>query len=275
MIHLPFRLEQPHGTIRGDVRIPEGPPPRSAVVVVHGFKGYKDWAFFPWLADGLAAERHAVVTFNMTGSGIGIDPHAFTELEAFAANTYSRELLDLGAVVQAVRRTLLPRPPIRLGILGHSRGGADAILHCANDPGVDALVTWSAVANLDRWDEDTRREWREAGRIYVLNTRTGQQMPLDVSLLEDLEARREALSVETAASRVSAPWLILHGTADETVYAREARRLSRACPEARLRLVEGAGHTFGAGHPFVGPESPLRTAMDATLDHFRSHLRPD
>ncbi|HSG49544.1 MAG TPA: alpha/beta fold hydrolase [Longimicrobiales bacterium] len=275
MIHLPFRLEQPHGTIRGDVRIPEGPPPRSAVVVVHGFKGYKDWAFFPWVADRLAADRHAVVSFNMTGSGIGTDPHAFTELEAFAANTYSRELLDLGAVVTAVRSTLLPRPPVRLGILGHSRGGADAVLHAANDPGVDALVTWSAVAKLHRWDEETRREWREAGRIYVLNTRTGQQMPLDVALLEDLEARGEALSVEGAAGRVTAPWLILHGTEDETVDVKEARRLAGACPGARLRLVEAAGHTFGAGHPFAGPGEALRTAMDATLVHFRRHLGPD
>jgi len=275
VIHLPFRLEQPHGTIRGDVRIPDGPPPRTAVVVVHGFKGYKDWAFFPWVADRLAADRHAVVSFNMTGSGIGLDPHAFTELDAFAANTYSRELADLGAVVAAVRRTLLPRPPDRLGILGHSRGGAEAILHTAHDPDVDALVTWSAVARLDRWSEETRREWREGGRIYVLNTRTGQQMPLDVTLLEDLEARGEDLSVERAAERLEAPWLILHGSADETVAAEEAARLARARTDARLILVEGAGHTFGAGHPFSGPGRGLQTAMTATLAHFRAHLRPD
>lgn len=274
MIHRPFRLEQPHGTIRGDVRIPDGPPPRTAVVVVHGFKGYKDWAFFPWVADRLAADGHAVVSFNMTGSGIGSDPHAFTELDAFAANTYSREVADLCEVVAAARNALLPRPPGRLGILGHSRGGADAILHAADDPGVDALVTWSAVARLNRWTEETRREWREARRIYVLNSRTGQQMPLDVTLLEDLEVRGEALSVERAAGRVEAPWLILHGSDDETVSVEEAMRLARARPGARLRLVEGAGHTFGAAHPFSGPGGALRTVMTATLEHFRAHLRP-
>lgn len=275
MIHLPLRLSQPHGRIRGDVRIPEGPPPRTAVVVVHGFKGYKDWAFFPWVAETLVADGHAVVSFNMTGSGIGTDPHAFTELEAFAANTYSRELADLGAVMEVVRSQLLPRPPMRVGLLGHSRGGAMAILHAASGKGISALVTWAAVAELDRWNAETRREWRDAGRIFVLNSRTGQQMPLDVSLMEDLEARREELSVEGAAARVEAPWLIVHGTADETVAVAEASRLARGCPGARLHLVEGAGHTFGASHPFPGPGAHLTEAMDATRRHLRDHLRPD
>lgn len=275
MIHRPFRLEQPHGTIAGDVRIPDGPPPRTAVVVVHGFKGFKDWGFFPWAASTLTADRHAVVTFNMTGSGIGSRPEEFTELEAFAANTYSRELSDLGAVVDAVCGDLLPRRPDRVGILGHSRGGAVSILHAAERPGVAALVTWAAVANLDRWTEDTRREWRESGRIYVLNGRTGQQMPLDVGLLDDFEANREALDVVAAGSRIGSPWLIAHGTSDETVDAADSRRLARSCATARLHLVDGSGHTFGAAHPFTGAGPALRGLMAATRKHFRLHLSPD
>lgn len=276
MIHTPFRLQQPHGVIRGEVRLPEGPPPRTAVVVVHGFKGYKDWAFFPWLAERLVGSRHAVVTFNLTGSGIGSgDPHAFSDLEAFAENTYSRELADVGAVMEAVRGGLVPRVPDRIGLVGHSRGGADAILHAASDPHVEALVTWAAVHDLDRWSDETRRTWREQGRIFVLNARTGQQMPLGLELLEDFEARREALDVTSAAARVGAPWLIVHGTDDETVAPEAARILARANPGARLHLVEGAGHTFGAVHPFAGPGAPLESAMTATLRHLREHLRPD
>ncbi|MDT8340115.1 MAG: alpha/beta fold hydrolase [Longimicrobiales bacterium] len=275
MIRRRFTLQQPHGLIRGDVRVPDGPPPRSAVVVVHGFKGYKDWAFFPWVAEALAGDRHAVVTFNMTGSGIGADPHAFTELEAFAANTYTRELADLGAVLGALREGRLGRVPERIGILGHSRGGADAVLHTAGDPGVAALVTWAAVANVDRWDPETRQEWRASGRIYVLNARTGQQMPLDVTLLDDVEGRGEALDPSAAAARVSAPWLIVHGTGDETVDVSEGERLARAAPGARFLPVPGAGHTFGASHPFPGPGPELDAAMDATRAHFRTHLAPD
>lgn len=275
MILRPFRLEQPHGVIRGDLRIPEGPPPRTAVVVVHGFKGYKDWAFFPWVAEQLAGDRHAVVTFNLTGSGIGEgDAHAFSDLDAFQANTYSRELLDVAAVLEAVRGGLLPRPVQRVGLLGHSRGGADAILHAASDGGLHALVTWSAVADLDRWSAETRETWRKEGRIFVLNTRTGQQMPLGLGLLEDFEANRERLDVEAAAGRVAAPWLIVHGTGDETVDPQAARALARQAPEARLRLVDRAGHTFGATHPFPGPNPLLEAVLEATRRHFRAHLDP-
>lgn len=275
MIRKEFTLEQPHGLIRGTVRIPDGPPPRTAVVIMHGFKGYRDWAFFPWAAEQLAADRHAVVTFNLTGSGIGADPHVFSELEAFAANTFSREQEDLARVLAGVRDGLLPRRPDRIGLLGHSRGGAGVVLRAADDPGVDALVTWAAVAELDRWSDEARAEWRDRGRIFVLNGRTGQQMPLDVTLLEDLEGNREALDVAAAAARIRVPWLIVHGTEDETVDVSEARLLARACPGSRLFLVEGAGHTFGASHPFPGSNPLLDAAMDPTRRHFRTHLAPD
>lgn len=292
MIHRAFRLEQPHGVIRGEFRAPEGPPARTAVVVVHGFKGYKDWAFFPWLAGQLVADGHAVVTFNLTGSGIGArDPHAFTELEAFAANTYSRELADVNAVLREVRGGLLPRAPERLGLLGHSRGGADAILAAAGRRGeeasagrdaddagpeaVDALVTWAALAELDRWNPETRRTWREEGCIHVLNSRTGQQMPMDVGLLDDFEAHRARLDVLAAAGDVAVPWLIVHGTSDDTVSAEHARKLAGAASRARLELVDGGGHTFGAVHPFQGSNPFLDRALLVTRRHFRQVLRPD
>lgn len=270
-----FSLSQPHGRIQGTVRIPEGPPPRTGVVLVHGFKGYKDWGFFPWVAERLVADRHAVVTFNLTGSGIGEDPHTFSDLDAFEANTYTREQRDIARVVEAVRGELLPRTPDRIGLMGHSRGGAGAILQAAVGPSVEALVTWAAVANLDRWDEATCREWREAGRIFVLNSRTGQQMPLGVGLLEDFEAHREALDVTAAASRVGVPWLIVHGSDDETVEPDDGRALARAAPGARLVLIDGAGHTFGAKHPFEEVPAALESAVAATRRHFREHLRPD
>ena len=274
MIHYTFQRESvPGRLLRGDVRIPEGPPPRSAVVVVHGFKGFKDWAFSPHLCQSLAASGHAVVSFNFSGSGIGSQPEHFTELEAFAANTFSREVEDVGWVLDWVTAgDLLPRRPVSLGLLGHSRGGGDAILQAADDPRVRALVTWSAVSTFDRWSAATRAEWREAGRIYVMNSRTGQQMPLDVGLLEDLEGNRVRLDVEAAAGRVTVPWLILHGEADRTVELEEARVLARAARVGRLHVVAGAGHTYEVGHPFSGPSPELDEAVEASVTHFSVHL---
>ena len=39
----------------------------------HGFKGFKDWGFFPHLADRLARAGLVAVSFNFSGSGVGPD----------------------------------------------------------------------------------------------------------------------------------------------------------------------------------------------------------
>jgi len=57
--------------IRGEVRVV--PQPRGSVVLLHGFKGFARFAFFPWLADQLAANGLTAVTFNFSGSGIVTD----------------------------------------------------------------------------------------------------------------------------------------------------------------------------------------------------------
>ena len=51
MIERPFTISlQDETKIRGDLRLPEGEPPLSAIVVAHGVKGFKDWGFFPTFA---------------------------------------------------------------------------------------------------------------------------------------------------------------------------------------------------------------------------------
>lgn len=274
MIHLPFAREPVRGRVlRGDVRIPEGPPPRSAIVVVHGFKGFKDWGFFPFVSAALAGAGHAVVSFNFSGSGIGSDPERFTELDAFAANTFSRELEELAWVMEWVTGgDLLPRRPRVVGLLGHSRGGGDAILYAARDEHVAALATWAAVSTFERWSEDTRAEWKQSGRIYVMNARTGQQMPLDAGLLRDLEANPTELDVLGAAGRVTQPWLIVHGENDATVDLDEGRALVRAAPRGRLAVIQDAGHTFEVGHPFLRSSPQLDQALAMTRAHFALHL---
>ena len=274
MIHRPFTLEPRAGElIRGDVRLPDGPSPRAAVVVVHGFKGFKDWGFFPWVADTLVEAGYAAVSFNFSRNGVGPGGDRFTEMDRFGANTLSLEQDELRWVLSRVLEgTLIQGRPERVALLGHSRGGGQAILAASADPGVSALVTWGSVSYFDRWTEETKAEWRARGRMWVLNQRTGEQLPVDVGLLEDFEANQERLDVAASATRVTAPWLILHGTEDPTVWHGESESLSRANPSATLRLVPGGDHTFQVTHPFQGVTPELRFAMDATLEHLRAHL---
>jgi pimeloyl-ACP methyl ester carboxylesterase len=274
VIQLPFLREPRRGdVIRGDVRIPDGPPPRTAIVVVHGFKGFKDWGFFPWLCHRLVAAGHAVVSFNFSRNGIGPDLESFSELDRFATNTLSLEMEELRSILgEVIEGDLLPRRPRSIGLMGHSRGGAQSVLVASEESRVAALVTWAAVSHFDRWTQETKVLWREEGRIWILNQRTGEQMPLDLTLLTDFEANRAQLDVPSAAARVRAPWLILHGEEDLTVWPGEATTLAAAAKTSRLHLIPAAGHTFGVGHPFAGPSPQLVDAVERTVAHFDRHL---
>jgi len=277
--HTTFELRPRDGdTIRGDVRKgAEGTPSEplaSVVVVVHGFKGFKDWGFFPWVCERLAEAGHTVVSFNFSRNGVGEDLLDFSQLDAFGSNTLSLEQDELRLVLRHVLDGgLLAGVPRRVGLLGHSRGGGQAVLAAAGEPGVDALVTWSAVATFDRWTDEVKRNWRRDGRIWITNQRTGQQMPLDVSLLDDLETHHRELDILRAARSVSVPWLVLHGKDDETVDLRDGILLADAGARAEAHWVPGAGHTFGARHPFEGPTPALLDALDATVAHFAQTLR--
>lgn len=269
-----FERPGPFGdSIRGDVRRPTDGPPGTAVVITHGFKGFKDWGFFPHLARKLAGAGHVAVTFDFSLNGTAAGAADLVDLDAFARNTFTRELEELRWVIhQVMEGDLLVEPARSVGVLGHSRGGGVAVLAAREDPRVESLVTWASVATFDRWDEPTKSRWREAGRTHTRNARTGVDLPLDRVLLEDLEENESRLDVAAAAHEVDVPWMVIHGTEDESVPVNEAEVLAAACPRARLVAVEGAGHTFGATHPFEGSSPHLERAVHATLDHFARTL---
>jgi len=279
----PFDLPGPvAGRIHGFIDLPEGTGRRPTVVVCHGFKGFMEWGFFPALAELLTARGFVVVRFNFSGAGMEPGEDRVTDLESFRVHTFSREQADLHAVLDAVGSTLAPDRvnPRRLGLVGHSRGGAAAIL-TAGAPkrreSIHALVTWSAVATFDRMGEEEKEAWRRQGQVTVLNSRTGQELPMGIEVLEDLERHPAELDVIAAAGRIGAPWLILHGAEDETVPVAEARRLYEAAggggaEGVELETIPGAGHTFGAVHPFAGPTPQLTRVFNATQTWLRRHL---
>jgi pimeloyl-ACP methyl ester carboxylesterase len=261
------------GSLRGDVRTTAAGANRPAVVIAHGFKGFKDWGFFPHLADRLARGGVTAVSFNFSGSGVGPEGDRFTEPDRFARATFGGDLRDLEEVLASLQSGRLIAglaPPSRVGLFGHSRGGGVGVLVAAGHPDIRSLVTWSAIGSALRWGPETIRRWRADGKLDVTNTRTGEVLPLSTDALDELEADREGrLDIVSAAARVTAPWLIVHGEVDETVSIREAQQLHRASGErAELLVVRHGGHTFGARHPWAGTTPELDQAMDATVGWF-------
>lgn len=277
---LPFAIPNLSGEIlHGLVDLPEdlSGPPRPAVVLCHGFKGFMEWGFFPYLAELLAARGYVAVRFNLSGSGMVPGEDRVGRPEAFRANTHSRERDDLLTLLDQLPDLAPGRiDGERIGLLGHSRGGANVVLAASREPWrtrVKALVTWAAISTVDRYTEEQKEAWRQDGELAVVNARTGQQLALGLDLLADLEQNRDALDLEKGAAAIRAPWLIVHGEKDESVPVHEAGRLAKSAGGAHelLRIAEG-DHTFGARHPFVGPTPPLIQAMNATQTWFRRYL---
>jgi uncharacterized protein len=263
------------GEILIDVRAGGRGSSRPAVVVVPGFKGFKDWGMFPPLAERLARAGLSAVSVNLSGSGVD-DRGEFSLVERFGHNTYSAELDDLHQVVAALAGGQLGvAPPTSIGLVGHSRGGGIGVLAAGEDRRIAALVTWAAISSVERWSPAEQRAWREAGMKEIVNTRTGQRLPLYPDVLDDIERHALGrLDILGAAARLAIPWLILHGTADDSVSALEAEALHAAGREAGARHVPvgGAGHTFGTVHPWQGETPQFRLVADETLGFLAAHL---
>ncbi|MEO6528018.1 MAG: alpha/beta hydrolase [Gemmatimonadaceae bacterium] len=266
-----FDLEGSGGRpIRGELRLVPGAT--ASVVMVHGFKGFSRFAFFPYLADRLAGAGISAVTFNFSGSGIGADMETFSEPEAFEENSYSRELHDLELVLaHGEREGWLGA---QHGLWGHSRGGGIAVLRAARDAHIHALVTWAAISTVKRWPYDIADEWRARGYLEVPNARTGQTFRLQLDVLAEATEHGDGmLDIGAAAETILCPWLIVHGNADETVHIAEGEILATAAgSNAELLSIPSATHTFNVAHGMTSPSPQLVEAADRTVRFFVDRL---
>jgi alpha-beta hydrolase superfamily lysophospholipase len=260
-------------TMRGEIYPAE--PWLGTVILCHGFKGFAHWGFFPYLAQTLAESGLSAITFDFSGSGIGRDRESFDEPAAFADNTLSREQEDLELLVDYAKRRKLLKG--KFGLFGHSRGGGSAILFAtAVDSEVSALVTWAAISYPNRWSSEDAVKWRRQGYADVTNSRTGQVMRMGTALLDDVEMHvKTKLNIQAAAAKIKVPWLIIHGTADETVPSSEGVRLhSLSTGVSTLRLIEGANHGFDARHPLTEVPPILKKVVQETVTFFVRNATP-
>jgi dienelactone hydrolase len=277
-----FELEDPYEltrVVRGCILSPAGSEQGTArlpcALVLHGFKGFARWGFFPELCRRVAQAGIVTVAFDRSGSGIGPDGETFTCKEAFERNTPSRELEDVRLVRSFLRSGAVPWVDReRCGLVGHSLGGALALLHAAEQGDCRALVLWASIGTFARHDPLTREQWRAQGWIAIPNARTGEVLRLGAGWLAEVEGRRDALDLLRACSRLTTPALLVHGTADESVPIAEGESLRAAFRSgcAEWLAIEGASHTFGATHPLRTVSVELERALEATRHHLVRHL---
>lgn len=267
-------LLDPHLEVAADLTLNTGSTPTAVIVFLHGYKGFKDWGCWNAMADRFAEANLAVLKFNFSGNGTTHDaPTDFADLDAFAKNTYSQEVREAVAVIEQVEQGVIHPAGLPKGlpihVIGHSRGGAIAILAAASSKTVAKVTTWAAVSDFGRRfvSGEFLEEWREKGVMYVANARTGQQLPHHYTWYTDYQSNAERLDIRAAARKLTQPLLVIHAANDEAVQVGEGKELFAAASSASLIVLHDGGHTFGSKHPWGDgalPE-PLREAIDQTI----------
>lgn len=246
------------------------------LIYVHGFKGFKDWGFVPYLGKYFAEKGYFVITFNFSHNGVGESLTEFDELDKFAKNTFTLEISELNKIIDAYLDNFFNgKSGAGIGLIGHSRGGAIALLTAARRSEVNTVAGWASVANLYRFSERQKEEWKEKGVFEVLNTRTNQLMPLNVTLLFDIEENSNGLlNIENAVRNLNRPLLIAHGEQDLAVPVEEAEQLYDWSDKDKTTLfkIPSTGHTFDCAHPFEGSNNKFDSLLEKTKEFFNQNL---
>jgi dienelactone hydrolase len=201
----------------------------------------------PFLASRIAEAGLPAIAFSFSGSGIADRAGTFTEPERFRQDTYTRDLTDLQRVVVWAERRF--GAPLRFGLAGHSRGGAIALLHAAEDPRVGCIAAIAAPRAIGVWPDEYYRAWERGEDAEFLDYRSGAMLRLGPQYLGDIRALGERLDVTRAVAALSAPLLVVQGTRDALVTMDEARALATAgaANMTELCAIADAGHGFQTG----------------------------
>jgi len=279
--------------ILGDAHHPraeESGPTRAAVLIGHGFKGYKDYGFLPVLAAHIAGALPIVAhRFNFAHSGMTRNIERFERPDLFEQDTYNRQCEDWAILLDAATEGRLPGAPAGcpVALIGHSRGGVSALLITGRgfrDAGAgerpaaarpDAVVALATPATTDRFSEEDRAALLREGRLPVVSSRTGQTLCVGNRFLEEqIEAPGEH-DLRALCAHIRCPTLLAHGRADPTVPFEDAERLRQALPNASLLEIEGGDHVFNTPNPADPRDEPspqLRTLLDAVTTFLRERM---
>jgi dipeptidyl aminopeptidase/acylaminoacyl peptidase len=278
-----FTLSTPSGApLRGDIRwdnelAQSRENALPVVIVCHGFKAFKDWGPFPAIGRSFAQRGFVSIVINFSHNGIGAEPKKFVEHDKFAINTVSIEIEDIKTVLREVEENAFGLPFIdrsKVALVGHSRGGAVSLITAKEDDRVRAVVAWSTISHFNRYTEEQKVRWREKGYVQLHSVSEHRLFRISTALLDDIENNAERLDLINTVATLKKPLLIVHGTADIPAKISEAEELFRASDPRTTEFVrlEGAGHMYGAKHPYKEESQTLNHVLDITTNWLHHHL---
>ena len=274
MILKQFSISLGDGVLHGDLHY-AGHSSCPILLIIHGFRGSKNWGFFPTIAEEFAQNGSIVLTWNMSLNGYSKNSQYIDQPDNFARNTITQEMVDTQSIIDSILQDdRIISGDIRshwngdIHVLGHSRGGGIGILISAENPSIKKLALWNTISRFGRFTERQKKLWSETGTFPIDETEDGIIIAMNYTYISDLELHGDEFSPLRSIAEVSADILIVHAEQDMTVPIREAYALQEKSHSAHMHSIPQAGHIFGCTHPFTEMTSSLRDAIDTTTAFF-------
>ena len=240
----------------------ENNKPKDIVIFCHGYKGYKDWGAWNLVAEKFAKQNIFFVKMNFSHNGGTVEqPIDFPDLKAFGNNNFIIELDDLKTVIDWVVNNSSFKKEVNvqnISLVGHSRGGGIVVIKAYEDTRITKVITWAGVSDYGSKfpTGDAFRVWKENGVSYITNARTHQQMPHYYQFYTNFKKNKDRLNIKNAVEKLNIPFLIIHGSNDETVPLQEAKNMLSWNPNNKLEIIENANHSFDSVQPWQSDSLP-------------------
>lgn len=202
---------------------------RGVVVLMHGWGGH-----------GSQLRPAAEVLHRHGWSVLLPDARGHGRSEADTYSSLPRFAQDLDACLDWLATQaphgLSQAMPANLVLLGHSLGGAAALLCASRRPEVCAVVSVSAFAH----PEQVMRRWLAVYRIpfYPLGWLVNRYIELVIG------HRFDAIAPVHTIGQIRVPVLLVHGEQDDVVPVACAEQLQASAGQATLLVVPGRHDTF-------------------------------
>lgn len=239
-------------------------------IVIHGFKGFRNWGFIPFLSESISKDIGPCINIDFSHNGIKRDDKIIEyDVSLFRKNTVSKMLDEIQLLISKIEKGEIDKEIYKIWngeiyLLGHSLGGALSILTASENNLVKKICIWGTISDLDRNTDRQKKIWKEEGIMEFKDNTSGQDLILNVSYLLDKENNVKRFNLKDKISSLSIPICIIHGTQDFTVRLKEAKELveaSKSNPNMKYFFIEKCGHTFGIRHPFEQSNPQLDEAV--------------
>ena len=232
------------------------------VIIVNGHNGFYNYGMFPYIQQQLYSKGISYYSFNFSHGCVKGDADVFEDLHKYEQNCMRLETEDVLTILHNVKDFKVHS---KIFLLAHSLGGVPAIFSAKKaleeNFKINGIILVSTVSTLSFWPPEMLTEWASAGVYYKKNNRTQQDLPQGFEFLQEIVNCDKNWNIKQAIQALHIPIFIIHGANDEAVPVDHAEALyawiKEANPNARLKIIQNAGHTYNTKHPFEKSSNEL------------------